>query len=450
MLGAKLPWSTRANATSRRLPIPALIDGTDGSPVEMLIRNGHWSFNPGIATPTLGFNQNYPGPTIRTRRDSELNLVYRNTLVEGVAVHGHGLHVPGNVDGGPQLEIPPDEEWSPTLSIEQPAATCWYHSPTHGKSGEQTYRGLAGLIIIDDTESDGLELPHRYGIDDLPVIIHDRTFDEKGHLVYSLNNAGEDGWYGDTAIINGAVAPTARVPAGKVRLRLLNGANARFYIVAFSDNRTFHKIASDGGLLTSPVPMTAMEMSLGERCEIIVDVSDGEIAEMLTLFEDEVDAEEEGSLSMLSGGAGRIDTSRAPGSSPLVSDASLAPHRTPLPQRLATITRPAEQEIRRVRDFSLTMDHDGNHGGHDGHAAFGSGGVSGLIKVRIRFMRTDVPFSLKPWKAQRRLLISKVGKTSSFSMTTTGRKFSSASITRQPTIAPTCITATSSSTKTVA
>ena len=222
-----------------RLPIPPLVDGREGSPVKLKIRNGAWSFKPGVKTPTLGFNQDYLGPTIRTRQYSELSLHYQNTLAESVAVHGHGLHVPGEVDGGPQRAIEPGADWQPSLSIVQPAATCWYHSHTHGKTGEQTYRGLAGLIIIDDEEADSLSLPHQYGVDDLPIVIQDRTFDAQGRLVYSLYDAHKDGWLGDTVIINGAIAPTAKVPAGKVRLRLLNGANARFYIVGFADNRTF-------------------------------------------------------------------------------------------------------------------------------------------------------------------------------------------------------------------
>ena len=300
-------WSQAAPAN---LPIPTLIDGTNGEPVDLQIRRGEWSFKPGIKTPTLGISQDYLGPTIRTRQNSELNLHYRNTLDEGVAIHGHGLHVPGRVDGGPQLEIAPGDQWQPRLSIVQPAATCWYHSHTHGKSGDQVYRGLAGMILIDDEMTDSLELPRQYGIDDLPVIIQDRTFDAQGRLVYSLNDAGEDGWLGETVVINGAIAPIASVPAGKVRLRILNGANARFYIVAFADNRIFYKIGSDGGLLEAPVPMTTMEMSPGERCEIVVDLSDGKSAELLTLFEDEFDEAEEGIVisGMLNDLLGRSET----------------------------------------------------------------------------------------------------------------------------------------------
>ena len=351
-------WS---KTTPTRLPIPPMVDGSQGRPIDLQIRSGTWNFQFGVETPTLGFSQGYLGPTIRTRQHSELNLRYQNTLTESVAVHGHGLHVPGEVDGGPQRAIEPGAEWQPSLSIVQPAATCWYHSHTHGKTGEQTYRGLAGLIIIDDEVADSLPLPRRYGVDDLPIVIQDRTFDERGRLVYSLHDADLDGWLGDTIVINGAVAPVASVPAGKVRLRLLNGANARFYILAFTDNRTFHKIASDGGLLEVPVPLTTMEMSPGERCEIVIDMADGKPAELLTLFEDEFDDEEEGILGSLSN---RFDQSSA-GALPspsltLIVDDALSASTAPLPEQLAAIVRPQPQEIVRTRDFVLTMS-DGGH-----------------------------------------------------------------------------------------
>ncbi len=371
LLGAgyfKTAWSTAAPAT---LPIPQLVDGTSGEPVNLTIRSGEWSFKPGVRTPTLGLSQDYLGPTIRTRQNSELNLRYHNTLTEGVAIHGHGLHVPGEVDGGPQLEIAPGAQWHPALSIVQPAATCWYHSHTHGNSGHQVYRGLAGMIIIDDEASDSMELPRRYGVDDLPVIIQDRTFDAQGRLVYSLNDAGEDGWLGETVVINGAISPVAKVPAGKVRLRLLNGANARFYIVAFADNRTFHKIASDGGLLTAPVPLTVMEMSPGERCEIIVDLADGKPAELLTLFEDEFDEEEAGIVTGLLDQVLRSERPAPQPSLTLIADRTLPAQTAPLPEKLATIIRPKKSEIVRTRDFVLKMEDGGggSHRKHGGHAS---------------------------------------------------------------------------------
>lgn len=370
LMGIGYAGPTWSKPSLVKLPIPSLVDGTNASPVDLKIRNGSWSFKPGIQTPTVGINQDYLGPTIRTRHKSELNLRYENTSSDGVSIHGHGLHVPGEVDGGPQLEIPPGEKWHPRLSIAQPAATCWYHSHTHGKTGHQVYHGLAGMIIIDDDIADGAELPRQYGVDDLPIIIQDRTFDAQGRLVYSLKDAGEDGWYGNTVVINGAISPMARVPAGKVRLRLLNGANARFYVIAFADNRQFHKIASDGGFLAVPVPMTTMEMSPGERCEIIVDLSDGKTAELLTLFEDQFD-DQEGTLSSLINRLFQSGKARPQPSLTLSVDSKLAAHKAPLPEKLASpIVRPKDADIKRTRDFMLEMKDGKNaHGGHAGHAS---------------------------------------------------------------------------------
>ncbi|MCG7982463.1 MAG: multicopper oxidase domain-containing protein [Candidatus Thiodiazotropha lotti] len=353
LVGVKIHPTIWAKTTVTKLPIPTLVDGTDGQPVKLKIQRGSWDFMSDTATSTWGFSQDYLGPTIRTRKGSKLTLHYLNTLNEGVAVHGHGLHVPGELDGGPQLEMGEGEEWQPTLSIVQPAATCWYHSHTHGKTGDQVYRGLAGMIIIDDEISDSLELPNRYGVDDLPVIIQDRTFDAQGQLIYSLNDADEDGWLGEVVVINGAIAPVMSVPAGKVRLRLLNGANARFYIVQFTDNRTFHKIATDGGLLESPVPLTTMEMAPGERCEIIVDMAGTDTAQLLTIFEDEYEAE--GVVDNLLSLFNLFNPVLPDPSLTLVVDHDLEAHSAPLPENLTTIVRPEESEIMVTREFKLEM-----------------------------------------------------------------------------------------------
>lgn len=363
---ARPVWS---NPIPAKLPIPDFIDGSSGEPLELEIRTGKTSFITGQLTQTFGFNQDYLGPTIRTRRGSELNLHYHNTLTEGVAVHGHGLHVPGDVDGGPQREIAPGDHWRPRLSIAQPAASCWYHSHTHGKSGEQTYRGLAGMIIIDDDDSLSMDLPNRYGVDDLPIILQDRTFDQKAQFVYSLYEAGEDGWFGDTVLVNGAIAPlVAHVPAGMVRLRLLNGANARFYILTFSDNRTFYKVASDGGFLEAPVPMTTMEMSPGERCEIIVDLMDGVSVDLQMLFEDAVDEEGVGIISGVASLLGGSDQQNAPGSLTLAVDTTLVANKAPLPEKLADIERPKAEDVVKTREFFLEMDHGENsQSAHTGH-----------------------------------------------------------------------------------
>ena len=119
-------------------------------------------------------------------------------------------------------------------------------------------------------------LPRSYAVDDLPLLLQDRFFDRSGAPVYQPGPMDiMAGYRGDTIIVNGVVAPVARVPAGLVRLRLLNGANARIFDLRFSDGRPFHIIASDGGYLTAPVGLRSLLIAPGERYELLVDFSDG-------------------------------------------------------------------------------------------------------------------------------------------------------------------------------
>lgn len=83
-------------------------------------------------------------------------------------------------------------------------------------------------------------------------------------------------------MVNGTVNPVARVPRGLVRLRLVNGSNAREYDLAFADDRPFHWIASEAGLLERPVELRSMRLAPGERAEILADFSDGRFVTLET------------------------------------------------------------------------------------------------------------------------------------------------------------------------
>ncbi|MEW1913530.1 multicopper oxidase domain-containing protein [Kitasatospora sp. NPDC085895] len=89
-------------------------------------------------------------------------------LPETTSIHWHGMHVAARFDGGPHQPIAPATTWEPSWKVAQPAATLWYHPHPHGSTQVHTYRGLAGLVLVDDETSDDPGLPHGYGIDDLP------------------------------------------------------------------------------------------------------------------------------------------------------------------------------------------------------------------------------------------------------------------------------------------
>src|SRR5258708_12407236 len=162
----------------------------------------------------------------------------------------------------------------PRLRIEQPASTAWFHPHLHHDTARQIYMGLTGLIIVDDGSDTSLGLPRMYGIDDLPIIIQDRSFDTDGSLMYDRDPDPQTIQYGSrgsTIIVNGVVRPVAQVPSSLVRLRILNAANAQNFDLRFSDRREFHVIASDAGYLSAPVALKQLRISPAERFEILVD-----------------------------------------------------------------------------------------------------------------------------------------------------------------------------------
>jgi Multicopper oxidase len=220
------------------------------------------------------------------QRGDEVQVTVENALDTVTTVHWHGLLAPGYNDGGPQQLIKPREIWRPVLKINQPATTLWFHPHPHHDTARQIYMGLTGLIILDDGSDARLNLPRTYGVDDLPIILQDRSFDSEGSIGYDNKELNAldiaYGARGDSVIVNGAIAPIAKVPASLVRLRLLNAANAQNFDLRFKDRRTFYVIASDGGFLPAPVAVTQLTISPAERFEILVDFTDGKAVALET------------------------------------------------------------------------------------------------------------------------------------------------------------------------
>lgn len=150
---------------------------------DLTVATGETGFFAGKRTRTLGFNGGYLGPTLRARKGDAVRINVANTLDEATTTHWHGMHLPPVMDGGPHQLIAPGDTWHPYWTISNEATTLWYHPHIEGKTGEQVYRGLAGLFIIDDDNADSLALPKDYGVDDIPLVVQDRKFDAGGQLV---------------------------------------------------------------------------------------------------------------------------------------------------------------------------------------------------------------------------------------------------------------------------
>ena len=277
------PWQP-----TRPLAVPPVLLPTrtgDGLTVQLTMQTGRHAFLPGRPTPSWGINGDILGPTVRVRRGQTIQATVRNTLPETSSLHWHGLEVPARFDGGPHQPIAPGASWTPTLPIDQPAATLWYHPHVHGRTADHVHRGLAGLLIVDDDNPVHRVLPHEYGIDDVPLVLQDRTIAEDGSSV--LTREPNFGYLGDDICVNAVLQPYLDVTSERIRLRVLNGSNARLYNLGFSDGRTFEVIANDGGLLPAPVTTDEVRLGPGERAELVVKLTPGEVVLLRTRHGDE-------------------------------------------------------------------------------------------------------------------------------------------------------------------
>jgi FtsP/CotA-like multicopper oxidase with cupredoxin domain len=263
------------------MPLPPLAASTvaaDGTRTFNLdLQTGQTNFLDGAPTNTWGVNGAYLGPTLRATRGEKVQIHVKNDLPEATSIHWHGMHLPAVDDGGPHQPIAKGATWSPSWTINQPAATLWYHPHPHGVTESHAYRGIAGMFIIDDPTTDSANLPHTYGVDDQPVVVQDKNFDANNQLVGGMpGDGGPLGTLGNKVMVNGAIAPYLNVTTQRVRLRLLNGSTARIYNFGLADNRPMQQVASDSGLLEHPVSKTRIELSPGERAEVIVEMHAGE------------------------------------------------------------------------------------------------------------------------------------------------------------------------------
>ena len=234
--GIRLSSVAFAQAAENPLRIPTAEQGSlagNTRSFQLELRQGSSVFLPDTTTATLGINGDYLGPTLRFRRNEQVSLQITNQIGEPSTLHWHGFHIPTTEDGGPHQVIENSDTWNPQFTVVQFAGTFWYHSHMLNTAGEQVYRGLAGMIIVDDDEQQ-LELPSSYGIDDIPLVVQDRRFNSDGSFSYM--NQYEDlvmGMHGESILVNGTYQPYFNPSTRLVRFRILNAANARTFNFAF-------------------------------------------------------------------------------------------------------------------------------------------------------------------------------------------------------------------------
>lgn len=245
------------------LAIPPTIESNT---IELNLQEGVTEFFPGILTNTMGANGALLGPTLILNQGEEVNITVNNDLQEETTIHWHGLHVAPQHDGGPHSVIYPGEAWNPVFTVLDKAGINWYHPHLHMQTDKHVSKGIAGMILVRDQEEAALNLPTTYGVDEFPLVLQTKGFDEEGQILVHTD-------LDTTVMVNGTINAAVDMPAQIVRLRTLNGSSQRIMEIGFSDDRSFQVIGTDGGLLQAPVTLNRYRLSPGQRVDILLDIS---------------------------------------------------------------------------------------------------------------------------------------------------------------------------------
>lgn len=217
------------------------------------------------ATRSFGFNGGLPGPEIRGQQGQKLDILLRNHLDEGTAVHWHGIRLQNAMDGVPTLTqdiVDPDRTHAYQFSPPD-AGTFWYHS--HYLSHEQVARGLMGALIIEETTPPDID-------HDITALLADWRLDETGQLTDDFATMHDIAHAGRMGNFARAFLPDLSLRTGeRIRLRMINAATDRIFPLALSGLKG-KIVALDGMPLAAPRGFETVDLAPAQRVDIIADV----------------------------------------------------------------------------------------------------------------------------------------------------------------------------------
>ena len=269
----------------------------------------------------IAVNGQIPMPTLTFTEGDTAEIYVHNELDEETAIHWHGLFLPNQYDGVPNLTQMPIEPHTTHLyrfPIIQ-HGTHWYHS----HSGLQEQIGMYGSFIMNKKADDKT---YREGIDNLttvPIILSEWTDTKPEQVHRNLHNATDwfaikkgttqsyseainqgylgtkikNEWkrmnamdvsdvYYDKFLINGqSESQLSQFKAGdKVRLRISNGGASDYFWLTYAGGK-ITVVANDGNDV-EPVEVDRLIIAVSETYDVIVTIPQNMSYEFLVTPED--------------------------------------------------------------------------------------------------------------------------------------------------------------------
>ncbi len=224
------PVSLQPEGWDRDLKLP---EATDRNPdphiveVDIDARIAPVEVAPGVRADAWTYNGGIPGPLIRAHVGDRLIVHFTNHLPQPTTIHWHGIRVPIEMDGVPDVSQPAvPTGGSFTYDFVVPdAGLFWYHP--HVMSAAQVGFGLyVALLVEDPAEQVGVA-------DDTVIVLSDIGINEHGELD-SPDSGGTTGMAfgreGGYVLVNGKVRPKLVMRSGAPqRWRIVNTAKSRFF-----------------------------------------------------------------------------------------------------------------------------------------------------------------------------------------------------------------------------
>ncbi|MBV8848017.1 MAG: multicopper oxidase domain-containing protein, partial [Methylobacteriaceae bacterium] len=231
---------------------------------------------PAGETDVWGYDGQVPGPVLRAKPGEELAVRLVNRLDQPTSLHWHGVRIDNAMDGVvglTQKPVMPGASFDYRFRV--PDSGLYLYRPFVAPfTSEQMARGLYGLLIVEEPSPP--QVDH-----DFALLIDDWRLDEQGMVVKDFGNpadVGGPGRIGSLVTANARAAPITETfaPGSRLRLRLVNVANARFMFVTFEGFKPF-VMAMDGQPCDpfEPVRQT-IPVGPGARFDLMFDLPEAE------------------------------------------------------------------------------------------------------------------------------------------------------------------------------
>ncbi len=242
---------------------------TADEPIPLVAKPAEAHLLPGRTTKIWSYNGLTPGPLLRANQGERFRVAFQNALPVSSTIHWHGIRLPNAMDGVPHVTQRPVEPLQGFAYDFSPpdAGTFWYHP--HLASAEQVDRGLYGALIVAERAP---PLADR----EIVWMLDDWRLDNDGQLLADYDDPDQvfaAGRIGTTSTVNSERVPPLGVRFGeRLRLRLINAANARIFGLVF-EGHTPTIIALDGQPVEPFVPESGrVILAPGQRSDLILDM----------------------------------------------------------------------------------------------------------------------------------------------------------------------------------